>query len=81
MRFLVRGIVSTCDIDRLYLLGFDMDVNDIEFHLIVMQLLEDTSLSTREMGQLYCAFVYRSEKWVKRQEMCGWNTKKRYMFS
>ena len=50
VRFLVRGIVSTCDIDRLCLLGFDMDVNDIGFHLIVMQLLEDTSLSTRDIG-------------------------------
>ena len=65
MRFLVRGIVSTCDVDRLSLLCFDMDVNDIEFHLIVMLLLEDRSLSTREIGQLYCACVYRSEKWVR----------------
>ena len=36
-----------------------------EFHLIVMQLLEDTSLSTREEGQLYRAFVYRTEKWIR----------------
>jgi len=66
-RFLVRGIVSTCDIDRLCLLGFDTDINDIEISSDRDAIVRRHKSIDKEMGQLYRVFVHSSEKRMKRQ--------------